>query len=65
MSDYGKKKSVAEEVAERILNRMKEVEEAIQNGEKKAFRWVKPFAIGAPNLPYSYETMKSLSLIHI
>ena len=61
MSDYGKKKSVAEEVAERILNRMKEVEEAIQNGEKKAFRWVKPFAIGAPNLPYSYETMKSHS----
>ena len=61
MSDYGKKKSVAEEVAERILNRMKEVEEAIQNGENKAFRWVKPFAIGAPNLPYSYETMKSHS----
>ena len=61
MSDYGKKKSVAEEVAEQILNRMKEVEEAIQNGEKKAFRWVKPFAIGAPNLPYSYETMKSHS----
>ena len=61
MSDYGKKKSVAEEVAERILNRMKEVEEAIQNGEKKSFRWVKPFAIGAPNLPYSYETMKSHS----
>ena len=61
MSDYGKKKSVAEEVAERILNRMKEVEDAIQNGENKAFRWVKPFAIGAPNLPYSYETMKSHS----
>ena len=61
MSETGKKKSVAEEVAERILNRMKEVEEAIQNGENKAFRWVKPFAIGAPNLPYSYETMKSHS----
>ncbi len=61
MSDYGKKKSIAEEVAERILNRMKDVEEAIQNGENKAFRWVKPFAIGAPNLPYSYETMKSHS----
>lgn len=61
MNETGKKKSVAEEVAERILNRMKEVEEAIQNGENKAFRWVKPFAIGAPNLPYSYETMKSHS----
>ena len=64
MSENGKKKSVAEDVAERILNRMKEIEDAIQNGDAdkvKAFRWVKPFAIGAPNLPYSYETLKSHS----
>ena len=61
MSNYGKKKSVAEDVAERILARMKAVEDAIQNGDTtqaKAFRWVKPFAVGAPILPCSYETQK-------
>ena len=38
------KRSIAEEVAERILQRMKEVEEAIQNGDNEkamVFRWVK------------------------
>ena len=61
------KKSIAEEVAERILQRMKEVEEAIQNGDTEkstVFRWVKPFSIGAPNLPYSFETLKAYNGIN-
>lgn len=61
------KRSIAEEVAERILQRMKEVEEAIQNGDHEkttVFRWVKPFSIGAPNLPCSFETLKAYNGIN-
>lgn len=49
--------NVAQIVTERILKRMEEMEEKIKNGEETSFRWVKPFAIGAPDRPYSYETM--------
>ncbi len=45
-------KKVAEIVTNAILERM---DEARKNNE--VFRWVKPFAHGAPDRPYSYDTM--------
>lgn len=45
-------KKIAQIVTDTILARMQEAE---QNGEM--FRWVKPFAVGAPDRPYSYDTL--------
>lgn len=47
--------NVAQIVTERILKRMEEMEDQIQRGEATSFRWVKPFALGAPDRPYSFE----------
>lgn len=52
-------KNVAQIVTEKILNRMVEAE---KNGE--TFRWVKPFAIGAPDRAYSFETMTAYTGIN-
>ena len=46
--------NVAQIITENILNKMKEAEE-----QGKVFRWVKPFALGAPDKPYSYNTMEA------
>lgn len=43
--------NVAKIITDKILERMKQAEE---NGEQ--FRWVKPFAEGAPDRAYSYDT---------
>ena len=43
---------IAKIVTDTILARMQEAE---QKGEM--FRWVKPFAMGAPDRPYSYDTL--------
>lgn len=51
--------SIANIVTDKILARMADAE---QKGE--TFHWVKPFAIGAPNRAYSYETMKPYSGIN-
>ena len=55
------KKTVATIITEKILNRMSEIERKIENGDADAtaFRWVKPFAHGAPDRAYSYETLKA------
>lgn len=52
-------KNVAQIVTDKILNRM---EEAETTGE--TFHWVKPFAVGAPDRAYSYETMKAYTGIN-
>ena len=46
--------NVAQIITENILNKMKEAEE-----QGKTFRWVKPFALGAPDKAYSYNTMEA------
>ncbi len=60
------KKTVAAIITEKILNRMSEIERSIENGDADAtaFRWVKPFAHGAPSRAYSYETLKAYSGIN-
>ena len=46
--------NVAQIITENILNKMKDAEE-----QGKTFRWVKPFALGAPDKAYSYNTMEA------
>lgn len=45
-------KKVAQIVTERILEQMEEAEEL-----GVMYRWIKPFAMGAPDRPYSYDTL--------